>query len=76
MNKNASEEQKRLLPEHLEQVFKASTNQLSLVESLQLAHLLTHFEDVFARSEFDLGYFSEVQHTIDTGQARPIKLRM
>ena len=33
------EEQKCLLPEHLEQVFKASTKQLSSTESLQLAHL-------------------------------------
>ena len=65
-----------MVPEHLEQVFKASTKQLSISESLQLAHLLTSFEDVFARSEFDLGHFSGIGHTIDTGHARPIKLRM
>ena len=41
-----------------------------------MAHLLTSFEDVFARSEFDLGHFSGIEHTIDTGHARPIKLRM
>ena len=26
--------------------------------------------------QFDLGHFSGIEHTIDTGQARPIKQRM
>ena len=38
-SEGVSEEQKRLLPEDLEQVFKASTKQLSSTESLQLANL-------------------------------------
>ena len=42
----------------------------------QLAELLKEFQDFFAKMEFDLGYFSETEHSIDTGQSRPIKQRM
>ena len=38
--------------------------------------LLNEYQDVFAKDEFDLGTFSEIQHGIDTGQAPPIKQRM
>ena len=37
-------------------------------ESTQLAELLNEFQDVFAKPEFDLGHFSEIEHSIDTGQ--------
>ena len=32
--------------------------------------------DIFSRNEFDIGTFQEVEHGIDSGQARPIKQRM
>ena len=60
-----------LVLKHLEQVFDACTNQLFLADSLQLAHLLSSYEDVFARSEFELGHFSGFEQTIDTGQTSP-----
>lgn len=31
---------------------------------------------MFARNEFDLGEFTDITHGVDTGNARPIKLRM
>jgi hypothetical protein len=34
------------------------------------------FEDVFAKSEFDLGKFNTIQHGIDTGTNRPVKQRI
>ena len=41
-----------------------------------MADLLIEYEDVFAQSEFDLGNFSDIVHTIDTGSSKPVKQRM
>ena len=46
---------------------------LSDSENEQLADLLENYADIFASSSLDLGRTSIVQHTIDTGDARPIK---
>jgi hypothetical protein len=45
-------------------------------EQTQLSELLCKFEDVFAKSEFDLGKFNTIQHGIDTGTNRPVKQRI
>ena len=34
------------------------------------------YEDVFAQSEFDLGNFSDIVHTVDTGSSKPVKQMM
>ena len=39
----------------------------------KLEQLLSSYQDVFAKSDFDLGDFTAVSHSIDTGQAAPIK---
>ena len=44
-------------------------------KSTQLAGLLNEFQDVFAKTEFDLSHLSELEHSTDTGQSRPIKQR-
>ena len=64
------------VPEHLSETYKASTEHLSASEQSRLAALLNEHEDVFAKSEFDLGTFTDIEHGIDTGDARPIKQRM
>ena len=46
---------------------------LSDSENEQLADLLENYADIFASSSLDVGRTSIVQHTIDTGDARPIK---
>jgi hypothetical protein len=38
--------------------------------------LYFYIEDVFAKSEFDLGKFNTIQHGIDTGTNRPVKQRI
>ena len=66
----------REVPEHLKDLFQRSTQHLNGEEQIQLADLLIEFEDCFAKSEFDLGNFSDIVHEVDTGSAKPIKQRM
>ena len=49
---------------------------MSKEQKQKLANLLISYDDVFATSEFDLGTFTDIEHSIDTGTARPIKQRM
>ena len=46
---------------------------LSAFENKCLAELLEAYADIFASSSLDLGRTNIVQHSIDTGEARPIK---
>ena len=57
-------------------MFTCSSEQLDPVEQDQLADLLIEYEDVFAKSEFDLGNFTEIEHTIETADAKPINQRI
>ena len=66
----------RELPGHLKDLFQRSIEHLNAEEQVQLADLLIEYEDVFAQSEFDLGNFSDIVHTIDTGSSKPVKQRM
>ena len=45
-------------------------------EFRQLKEVICHFSDVFASHIYDLGNFQEIEHTINTGDAKPIKQRM
>jgi hypothetical protein len=56
---------KREIPEHLINLFDKSKGELDEQEQTQLSELLSEFEDVFAKSEFDLGKFNTIQHGID-----------
>jgi len=67
---------KREIPEHLINLFDKSKGKLNEQEQTQLSELLCEFEDVFAKSEFDLGKFNTIQHGIDTGTNRPVKQRI
>ena len=67
---------KREIPEHLINLFDKSKGELDEQEQTQLSELLCEFEDVFAKSEFDLGKFNTIQHGIDTGTNRPVKQRI
>ena len=64
------------MPEHPKYLYGRSIEHLDPQEQGQLADLLIEYEDVFARSEFDLGNFTKIEHSIDTGTAKPIKQRM
>jgi hypothetical protein len=67
---------KREIPKHLTNLFEKSKGELNGQEQTQLSELLCEFEDVFAKSEFDLRKFNAIQHGIDTGSNRPVKQRI
>lgn len=46
---------------------------MSNEEKAQLKAVLHEYADVFSKSEYDLGCTSLAEHTIDMGDARPIK---
>ncbi|GFO46541.1 Pol polyprotein [Plakobranchus ocellatus] len=64
------------LPSHLEPLWLDSKTELDDQQAESLRSLLAEYQDVFAKSDFDLGNFTAVYHRVDTGQAAPIKQRM
>lgn len=39
-----------------------------------MANLLSKFQEVFSKHEFDIGLTDLVEHSIDTGDAKPVRL--
>ena len=64
------------LPEHLQEMFHKSSINLSEEQQNRFRELLEKHSSVFASSDLDLGEFSAVEHTIETGAAVPIKQKM
>ena len=51
----------------LKDLLAKSVEHLSLTETLlKLADLLSEYQEVFAKSEFELGNFTALEHEIDT----------
>ena len=67
---------KSKIPDHLVALFENSKSELTVEQCEKLKSVLINYSDVFATSDFDLGQFTSIEHTIDTGQAKPIKQRM
>ena len=61
------------VPEHLEVLFEQSITNLEKEEQLKVLEALLRYQDVFTRSDSDLGRTSQVKHKIETGDARPIR---
>ena len=61
------------VPSHVQAAFDQSCENLTEAQSGQLASVLRQYGDVFACSEFDLGDFTEIEHEVDTGDAKPVK---
>ena len=61
------------LPEHMKSLYERACENLSESESRQLGELLYEYQDVFAREDFDLGNFTEIEHEINMGNASPVK---
>ena len=65
----------RAFPTSSASLIDLSSAELSPPDKEELNTLLIQYQDVFAPTSKDLGRTAEVQHTIDTGNATPIKLR-
>jgi hypothetical protein len=65
-----------ILPKHIEELFRLSTEGLDKNQKSEIKTLLSEYSDVFAQDDLDLGNFTELEHAIDTGTAKPVKLRM
>ena len=61
------------LPDHLKCLYEESIKGKSKVQCAQVHSLLQKHEEVFSKDEYDLGHTHLVEHTIDTGNAKPIK---
>ena len=61
------------LPEHLKGMYEQSAKGKSKMECAQIHSLLWKHENVFSKDDYDLGHTNLVKHTIDTGNAKPIK---
>ena len=64
------------IPIHLQDPWKQSCDNLTAAQSSTLADVLIEYADVFSKSDTDLGCFSEIQHHVDTGAAKPIRQKM
>ena len=64
---------KKILPEHVCDLFERSSEHLNPQESSQLFNFLCEYGDVFSKGDFDIGHSSLVEHKIDVGNANPIK---
>ena len=60
------------VPSHIEDLIERSLEGWSAKEQAAIKKLLTQYQDVFSKNEFDLGKTHLVEHTIDTGDAKPI----
>jgi hypothetical protein len=64
------------LPEKVETLWQNSNEYSNQDERVQLRQLLHKYMDILSNDEFDIGQFQGVEHTIETGEAQPIKQRM
>ena len=60
-------------PNHLKGLYEESIKGKSKVQEVQVHSFLQKHEEVFSKDEYDLGHTHLVEHTIDTGDAKPIK---
>ena len=61
------------LPERLGRILENCSEELTQEQLKELTSVMIKYQDTFAKDDDDLGRTNMVQHTIDTGTARPIK---
>jgi hypothetical protein len=64
-----------LVPDYLRDLCERSSTHLNDGQKASLSSLLCMYKDIFARDDMDLGRTDKVMHTIDTGDAKPIRQR-
>ena len=61
------------LPEHLRDLYRRSSENLTPAQKAQVHNLLCQYSDVFSKGPQDMGKTEEVQHHINTQDAAPIR---
>ena len=64
------------MPEHTKDMFLRSYVHLADEESTKFGRVLIMYADFFAKNDNDLSCFTEMEHSIDTGDTLPIKQQM
>ena len=72
---NSSEGSEESLAEHIQPLLDECKKEIGLLESLKLSSFLKNYTDVFSSPNGKLGVTHKAEHTIDTGDAIPIKQR-
>ncbi|MES9884702.1 MAG: RNase H-like domain-containing protein [Sedimenticola sp.] len=62
------------VPEHLKPLLDQASDSLTCEQKQSLQKLIVEYQDVFMSPDGELGRTDLVKHTIDTGNARPIKI--
>ena len=73
--RNKQDQPAAKIPQHLESLYERSTQGKSEWEKRAVGNLLSRYEHAFSRSDWDVGLTSLAEHSIDTGDAAPIKQR-
>ena len=71
---SSEQRQTKEMPEHLKDLYTRSTEFLVESEQKEVKALLLKFQHVFSAGPDDLGRTDVVQHKIDTGDAKPIRI--
>ena len=61
------------VPSHLQDMYEKATQNCEPHQKQLVAKLLTKYENAFSKNEWDLGTTNLAEHSIDTGEARPVK---
>jgi hypothetical protein len=72
---DALEKLKSTLPAHLTELFAESVKERTHEEANVIAKLLGKYQETFSKDDLDLGLTHLTEHTINTGNAKPIKQR-
>ena len=64
------------LPDHMVEMYNKNTTLLNEQEKQSFKNLLLSYTDIFSSHDLDIGCYTGLQHTIDTGNVKPIRQRM
>ena len=68
-----ADEPRAPVPEHLRELYEKSVKGKSEEQKRKIHNLFLDHQNVFAKDEFDIRQTNLVEHTIDTGDSRPVK---
>ncbi len=62
-------------PDYLQELIERSSEGFSARDKAKIRRLINEYSDIFVQSDMDLGMAHGVKHSIDVGQARPVRQR-